>query len=111
MAIYSIYWNSHYNSEIGRIQYIEIYSPKYLIKDIKNNIYSIKPEFYNNGQFQPLILEGKINPNDNDFINSGFDDLMLLSQDMKVGEETFKPVDKIKLINGGKFKILMKEIE
>ncbi len=111
MAIYSAYWDPHYSSEIGRIQYIEIYSPKYLIKDGKNNIYSIKPEFYNNGQFQSLALDGKINPNDNDFINNGFDDLTLLTQDMKVGEETFKPVDKIKLINGGKFKMLMKEIE
>lgn len=67
---------------------------KYLIKQ-NNQYYSIKPEFYQDGQFTPLVLSGGDKPNDDDYNNQGFDDVNILCTDMTIGEETFKPIDKV----------------
>lgn len=75
--------------------YIEDLQPyKFLIKQ-NNQYYTIKPEHYQNGQFQPLTLEGGEQPNENDYENFGFDDLNDLLIPIQVGEETFKPYDKL----------------
>jgi hypothetical protein len=47
---------------------------KYLIKQA-DKYYSIKPEFYQNGQFSPITLAGGEIPNDDDFNNNGIDDI------------------------------------
>mgnify|MGYP002347533338 CR=1 FL=1 len=67
---------------------------KFLIKQ-GTSYYSIKPEFYNNGQFTPLILSGGDKPNDDDYNNQGFDDINTLCTDMTVSTDTFKPIDKV----------------
>ena len=47
---------------------------KYLVKQ-NNQYYSIKPDFYSNGNFIPLTLAGVDTPNDDDFNNNGIDDI------------------------------------
>jgi len=86
------------------------YNPYRFIIKQHLNYYSVKSNFYYDGSFQPLVLNGEIAPNDSDFINSGFTDLALLTENINMREEIFKPKDKLKLINDGKFDILMKEI-
>lgn len=68
------------SSEIGLGWRPVLESPnknKFLIKQ-NNNYISIKPKFYNNGNYIPLTLEGGTIPNTNDFTNNGFDDLQNL---------------------------------
>ncbi|MFC0903900.1 cell adhesion protein [Clostridium sp. MT-14] len=67
---------------------------KYLIKQ-QDKYYSIKPEFYQDGQFTPLTLSDGDKPNDDDYNNQGFDDINTLCTDMTVGIDTFKPIDKL----------------
>lgn len=75
MAQYGIQWDSNALSGVGQVSWIITAPPfKYLIKQ-NNQYYSIKPEFYNNGQFTPLILSGGDKPNDDDYNNQGFDDI------------------------------------
>lgn len=51
---------------------------KILLKQ-NDNYYTIKSEFYRNGQYQPLLLEDGVTTNGNEFINKGFDNLNLLT--------------------------------
>lgn len=82
---------------------------KYLLKQ-KNQYYTLKSEFYKNGNYKPIKeLEGKEILTQNNFETYGIEDLSLLTQDIEIEEETFKPKNKLKLINNGKFDILMKE--
>ena len=67
---------------------------EFLIKQ-NNQYYTIKPEYYQNGQFQPLTLEGGEQPNEADYESFGFDDVNDLLIPIQVGEETFKPYDKL----------------
>lgn len=62
---------------------------KFLIKQ-NNQYYTIKPEYYSDGKFQPLTLEGGEQPNENDYENFGFDDVndLLTSQNTKVIQGT-----------------------
>lgn len=72
---------------------------KYLIKQ-GISYYSIKPEFYDDvttHNFTPLTLTGQ--PSDSNYIDSGFDDIAILTQNMTVGSDTFKPIDKINNIS------------
>lgn len=63
----------------------------FIIKQ-NNQYYSIKPKYYQNGKFTPLQIT---KPTVQDYENFGFDDLNLLVQNMEIGEEIFKPIDKI----------------
>ena len=47
---------------------------KYLIKQ-GSNYHTIKSGFYENGEYSPLILNGGLTPNVNDFENYGFSDV------------------------------------
>lgn len=47
---------------------------KYLIKQ-GSNYHTINPGFYENGEYSPLILNGGLTPNINDFENYGFYDV------------------------------------
>lgn len=75
---------------------------KVLLKQ-NNEYYTIKPEYYQNGQFQPLTLEGGEQPNENDYENFGFDDVndLLISQNTK----TVQGVDKGGLGEGKYFEV------
>jgi len=74
----------------------------FLIKQ-NNQYYTIKPEFYQNGQFQSLTLEGGEQPNENDYENFGFDDLndLLIPQNKK----TVQGIDKGELGEGKCFEV------
>jgi len=71
-------------------------STKYLIKQY-GKYYSIKPEYYNNhiNNFIPLQLEGEIDPNTNDIMNYGFDDVRNIYNNMTVNNNIFRPIDKL----------------
>ena len=97
--------NCEYDSNYNLINYDNslygIYSGEhawkpfvYLLKQ-NNQYYTIKPEYYSNGQFQPLALEGGEQPNEIDYENFGFDDVNDLLISIQVGEETFTPYDKL----------------
>ncbi|WPC42978.1 hypothetical protein [Clostridium sp. JS66] len=58
---------------------------KFLIKQ-GTSYYSIKPEFYGQAGFSPLTLEGGTQPNDNDYINNGFDDIGILTNTLSTGQ-------------------------
>ena len=47
---------------------------KYLIKQ-GSNYHTIKPEFYKNGEYPSINLDGGLTPNVNDFENYGFVDV------------------------------------
>ena len=95
MAQYGIQWDANALSGVGQVSWIITTPPfKYLIKQ-NSQYYSIKPEFYQDGQFTPLVLSGGDKPNDDDYNNQGFDDVNILCTDMTIGEETFKPIDKV----------------
>ncbi|WMJ80985.1 hypothetical protein RBU49_01660 [Clostridium sp. MB40-C1] len=64
-------------TELGLFKGFKEY--KYLLKQ-NTNYYSIKPEFYNNDNYNPLALKGDTIPNDNDFTIKGFDNLTLLTK-------------------------------
>ncbi|OOO66787.1 hypothetical protein BS638_06580 [Clostridium tepidum] len=67
---------------------------KFLIKQ-NNQYYTIKPEYYSNGQFQPLTLEGGEQPNEADYENFGFNNVNDLLMPIQVGEEASRPYDKL----------------
>ena len=69
---------------------------KYLIKQY-GKYYSIKPEYYNDhiNNFIPLQLEGEIDPNINDIINYGFNDVRNIYNNMTVNNNIFRPIDKL----------------
>ncbi|MBU5268877.1 hypothetical protein [Clostridium cochlearium] len=93
--IYAIQWNSNALNGKGQVQWIKMKSPyKFLIKQ-NNQYYAIKPEFYQDGQFQPLTLEGREQPNENDYKNFGFEYVNDLLTPIQVGEENFRPYDKL----------------
>jgi hypothetical protein len=95
MAQYGIQWDSSALSGAGKIQWIQMLPPsKFLIKQ-GEQYYSIKPEFYVDGNFTPLTLSGGINPNSDDYNNFGFENIGILTNSMTVGEENFKPIDKL----------------
>lgn len=95
LFIYSNWGESSNLIEVGELEYYG-YEAKYkfLLKQ-NNQYYTIKPEYYSNGQFQPLTLEGGTTPNENDYENFGFDDLNDLLVPIQVGEENFTPYDKL----------------
>ncbi|MBU3208505.1 hypothetical protein KPL28_02510 [Clostridium algidicarnis] len=67
---------------------------KHLFKQ-NNQYYSIKSELYNDSKFQPITeLQGKSSLSKDDYNNFGIDDLNILTQNMTVGTETFRPIDK-----------------
>ncbi|WP_160110526.1 discoidin domain-containing protein [Clostridium cochlearium] len=84
-----------YNSSNG-IGEIEIYGTnyKFLIKQT-DGYYSIKSEYYSDGKFQSLYLEGGEQPNENDYEKFGFMKINDILKPIQVGEETFKPYDKL----------------
>ncbi|WP_096635803.1 discoidin domain-containing protein [Clostridium cochlearium] len=88
--------NGGYN--YASLQELKIYSKnlpnKFLLKQ-NNQYYTIKPEYYSNGQFQPLTLEGGEQPNENDYEKFGSDDVNDLLKPIQVGEENFTPYDKL----------------
>lgn len=92
--IYAIQWDSNALNGKGQIQWIKMESYKFLLKQ-NNQYHTIKPEYYSNGQFQPLTLEGGEQPNENDYESFGFDDVNDLLMPIQVGEETFTPYDKL----------------
>ena len=59
--------------------------------------YSILPDYYEPAAktFIPLTLAGGVLPNAEDINLYGFDDINDLHQDITVGDETFKPIDKL----------------
>lgn len=67
---------------------------KHLLKQ-NNQYYSIKSELYNDSKFQP-ITEFQVKPalSKADYDNFGIEDLNILTQNMTVGTETFRPIDK-----------------
>ncbi|MBU3205114.1 SPRY domain-containing protein [Clostridium algidicarnis] len=67
---------------------------KFMIKQ-NNQYYSIKSELYSDSKFQP-ITELQVKPalSKADYDNFGIEDLNLLTQNMTVGTETFRPIDK-----------------
>ncbi|MBU3171339.1 hypothetical protein [Clostridium estertheticum] len=80
------------------IREIKIYGnclQKNLMKQA-SQYYTIKSDYYNDvtHNFKPLTLTGGIVPNEADYKTYGFDDLNLLTQNMTVGTETFRPIDK-----------------
>ena len=95
MAQYGIQWDSNALSGTGQVSWIITIPPaKYLIKQ-NNQYYSIKSEFYTNGNYSPLTLtSGNTYPNNNDYNNNGFDDVSTLCTSTTVGSDTFRPVDK-----------------
>ena len=93
--IYAIQWDSNALNGKGQIQWIKMKSPyKFLIKQ-NNQYYTIKSEHYQNGQFQPLTLEGGTTPNENDYESFGFEYVNDLLKPIQVGEENFVPYDKL----------------
>jgi len=92
--IYAIQWDSNTLSGKGQVQWIDCKSDKFLLKQ-NSQYYTIKSEYYSNGQFQPLTLEGGEQPNENDYESFGLDDLNDLLVPIQVGEETFNPYDKL----------------
>jgi len=92
--IYAIQWDSNALDGKGQIQWIKIKLYKFLIKQ-NNQYYAIKPEYYSDGQFQPLTLEGGEQPNENDYEKFGSDDVNDLLTPIQIGEETFRPYDKL----------------
>ncbi|MGU9539663.1 hypothetical protein ACQX0N_11930 [Clostridium tepidum] len=92
--IYAIQWDSKALRGKGQIQWIEMKLYKFLLKQ-NNQYYSIKPGCYSDGKFQPLILKGGEQPNENDYENFGFDDVNDLLKPIQVGEEAFRPYDKL----------------
>jgi hypothetical protein len=70
---------------------------KYLIKQYDGKYYSIKPEYYNNhiNNFIPLELYGGSEPNTNDIMNYGFDDVRNIYNNMTVNNNIFRPIDKL----------------
>lgn len=92
--IYAIQWDSNALGGKGQIQWVEVEIDKFLLKQ-KNNYYTIKPEYYASGQFQPLILEGGEQPNENDYESFGFEDVNDLLTPIQIGEENFRPYDKL----------------
>ena len=97
--------NTVYRIE-NNINNVGVYSGQYswvvnefLLKQ-NNQYYTIKPEFYSGGKFQPLTLEGGEQPNEIDYENFGFDDAndLLVPQDTKV----IQGIDKGEL-GGGKY--------
>ena len=95
MAQYGMQWDSNALSGAGQISWIITKAPnKFLIKQ-GLQYYSIKPEFYANGNYSPLTLTGNNGmPNDADYNNNGFDDVGTLCTSTTVGSDTFKPFDK-----------------
>ncbi|MFC0903932.1 hypothetical protein ACFHWD_04400 [Clostridium sp. MT-14] len=67
---------------------------KYLIKQ-NDQYYNINSENYQNGAFIPLTLTGGNTPNEDDYNNLGFDNINDLCVPITVGDETFKPIDKL----------------
>jgi len=100
--IYAIQWDSNALSGKGQIQWVEMKPYSFLLKQ-NNQYYTIKPEFYSNGQFQPLTLEGGTTPNENDYENFGFEDVndLLIPQNSKA----INGVDKGVLEEGKYFEI------
>ncbi|KAA8674912.1 hypothetical protein [Clostridium sp. HV4-5-A1G] len=95
MAQYGIQWDSNALSGVGQVSWIIIKAPnKFLIKQ-GTQYYSIKPEFYQNAQFSPITLAGGEIPNEDDYNNLGFDNINDLCVPITVGDETFKPIDKL----------------
>jgi hypothetical protein len=92
--IYAIQWDSNALSGKGQIQWINMKSYKFLLKQ-NNQYYTIKSEHYQNSQFQPLTLEGGEQPNENDYESFGFNDVNDLLTPIQVGEENFRPYDKL----------------
>lgn len=74
----------------------------YLIKQ-NNDFYSIDSRYYLNGQFIKLPLEGGLAPNVNDFKNLGFDNISIITKEITINNEIFKPIDKF----DGNFNIFM----
>ena len=75
---------------------------KFLIKQ-NNQYYTIKSMYYNNGNFKPLTLEGVTLPTKNDYENFGFENIDVLTKEMTVDVETFRPYEKL----NDEFEILM----
>lgn len=96
MAQYGIQWDSNALSGVGKIQWIQMLPPsKFLIKQ-NEQYYSIKPEFYADGNFTPLTLNGGTNPNSDDYSTFGFDDIGVLTTLGTYGTDTnIKPIDKL----------------
>lgn len=89
-----IYFNHIDIDDIGNLKTYRIIFNKFLIKQ-NNQYYSIKPEFYTNGNYSPLTLtSGNTYPNNNDYNNNGFDDVSALCTSTTVGNDTFRPIDK-----------------
>lgn len=79
---------------LAEIEMMEIEINKFLIKQ-NNQYFSIKPEFYSNGNYSPLTLAGSNSmPNADDYNNNGFDDVGALCTSATIGTDTFRPVDK-----------------
>lgn len=75
----------------------------YLIKQ-KSNYYTIKSEFYKNGNYESITeLEGKGILEQNDFETYGIDDLNLLTKTMDT--QDIKGTDKGNLGNGKLFEL------
>lgn len=78
-----------------------------------NQLYTIKPEFYEplKLQYKP-ITEVDINNITDEHLNKyGFDYIGDILTETDVNKEKFKPIDKLKLLNEGKFNILVKELD
>jgi len=69
---------------------------KCLIKQ-KGFYYNIKSEQYDSTvkTFLPIQLEGEIDPNINDIMNYGFNDVRNIYNNMTVNNNIFRPIDKL----------------
>ncbi|ARC85629.1 F5/8 type C domain protein [Clostridium argentinense CDC 2741] len=94
---------------IGEIKlYIDLDIPQiktlFLLQDNEGKHYTVKSEFYDkdNEKFIPIEEIGnKILLTKEDYHKYGFDDVELITKDMTIDEDIFKPIDKLK----GKFKL------
>lgn len=67
--------------------------PKYLIYQ-NEKFYTIKPEYYPNGNYQPLDLLGGMAPNSTDFETLGFNSILQLTEEVINVNGNFIPIDR-----------------
>ena len=84
------------NLKIKTLWDLEKETVKFLIKQY-GSYYTINPNYYDleGDNFIPLELSNGTNPNMNDIINFGFDNITDLINDMTINGNTFKPINKL----------------
>ncbi|MCD3216951.1 discoidin domain-containing protein [Clostridium botulinum C] len=85
----------------------------YFLLEQNNQLYTINSGFYeaSKSQYKPIAEVDINNISDENLKKYGFNDIGDILTEMTVNKENFKPIDKLKMLNNGKFNILVKELD